>query len=177
MIIIDTLKIDSVAESITIDVKTDVGNLITKVSVWNTDTYKDPTKVIDLSSLLLNTSEKENLTISAQDLNVEKITGIWFIEFESNAPLNTDGSPDTSLGVVANLIQYYEYVLSGLLKIGSDIASCTNEECSSNRENLFYVDALLNTLKDAIRFGYYEESIKMINNLDDLCNICNSSLN
>jgi len=170
MIIIDTLKIDSIAENITIDVKTDVGSLITKISVWNTETYKNPTEVIDLSSLLLNTSEIENLVITAQELSVEKITGIWFIEFESNV-IQEDGSTDTALGVVANLIQYYEYVLSGLIEMGSDIVSCTSAECGKSKENLFYVDALLNTLKDAIRFGYYEESIKMINNLDDLCNI------
>ena len=179
MISINTLKIDVFAEKIIVDVSTTPGTVITKVLVWNSDTFKDYSQAIDLSSLIDGSDETESFSIFAQEhLNVEKITGLWFVEFESDEEIIPDDcitNTNTALGVTANLIPYHECILNKLLK--TDVDECKpviNNECNECAGNVFYINTLLTTVRDAIKFGYYEEAAKIINNLNDLCDVCHT---
>ena len=55
MVIINTLKIDSLGENLIIDVTTTVGNLFTQILVWDKDTYKVIPSAIDLSASIVGT--------------------------------------------------------------------------------------------------------------------------
>lgn len=179
MISINLLQIDEFAEKINVDVNTTTGNNITKVYVWSSDTFKDYTKAIDLSSLIDGSDNTESFSIFAQEhLGVEKITGLWFVEFESNEEVIPDDCIDnsnTGLGVVANLIPYHECLLNKLLAIEvDDCKPVINDGCDECSGNIYYLNTLVTTLKDAIQFGYYEEAIRIIKTLDDLCDICHT---
>lgn len=179
MISINTLKIDEFASKIIVDISTTVGNTITKVLVWNSETFKDYNQAIDLSSLLDGSDETESFSIFAQEhLGIEKITGLWFVEFESDEVIIPDdcaNNTNTALGVTANLIPYHECILNKLLK--TDVDGCKpiiNNECDECAGNVYYINTLLTTLRDAIKFGFYEEAVRIIGDLDDLCDVCHT---
>lgn len=179
MISINLLQIDEFAEKINVDVNTTSGNKITKVYVWSSDTFKDYSKAIDLSSLIDGSDNTESFSIFAQEhLGVEKIVGLWFVEFESDEEIIPDNCIDnsnTGLGVVANLIPYHECVLNKLLAIEvDDCKPVINDGCDECSGNIYYINTLVTTLKDAIQFGYYEEAIRIIKTLDDLCDVCHT---
>lgn len=179
MVSINTLQIDTFAEKIDVDVSTTSGNTITNVYVWKSEDFKDYSKAIDLSSLLEGTDETESFAIFAQEhLNVEKITGLWFIEFQSDediVPDDCSNNSNTAIGVVANLIPYHECVLNKLLSIEvDDCKPVVEDNCDECSGNIYYINTLLTALNEAIRFGYYEEAIRIIKNLDDLCDVCHT---
>ena len=65
--------------SIDLDVNVTVGQTVTQLLLWTEATYKDPSKSIDLSSLIVGSSEVESLTISASNAGVSSFTGIYFL--------------------------------------------------------------------------------------------------
>jgi len=179
MITINTLQIDELADKITVNVSAPTGNRITRIYAWNSETFKDYSQAIDLSSYIDPSTETQSFSIFAvQNLEVEKITGLWFFEFESDEVVAQDDcNPDSNkrIGVVANLIPYHECILNKLL--ATEIEDCKpviQTDCDECSGNIYYINALLTTLQDAILFGYYEEAIRIVKNLDDLCDICNT---
>ena len=168
MISINSLQLDDLAGKIKVNVKTTLYNKIIKLFVWNSKTFRDVDKAIDLSHLLSGISEIENFYIKAKDLQVEQITGLWFFEFQSN-----EARDNVTFGIVKNFILYNECLLDKLLKIDIDGCNPTTENrCNECVEDIFYINVLLTTLEEAIKYNYYKEAIRIIENLDDLCDIC-----
>lgn len=176
MISINTIKIDEFAAKIDVNISTTTGNNITKVLLWTSDTFKDYTKAIDFSSKLDGSDNTETFSIHASELELTKITGLYFLEFESNEVIVPgDNNSNVALGVTANFIQYHECVLNKLLKIEVDgCKPVINTECDECEGNVPFISSLLQALKEAVKFGFYEEAIKIIKNLDDLCDICHT---
>lgn len=176
MITINSLKIDQVYENINVDVVTPVGSEIIKMLVFTKDTYKDYSKAIDLSSLLSSTTNTEVLTIPASALGLEKLNGVFFIEFESNEVIVPTDLIDSNvtLGLVSNFIKYHNCLLERVLTL--DIIGCeqVKEDCVECNKNLPFISTLLQSLNLSITFGNYEESIKILNMLDDMCDICHT---
>lgn len=159
MVSINSLKINESSNSIDVDVNTTVGNIINQVLLWDIKTFKDYSEAVRLSSFLTNTDEKEVFSIPASNLDLTNITGLFFLEFTSNEP--TD---NISLGVVSNFIPYYECLLNKALKV--EVKSCVNDY------DLLLLSALINSLNSAIKSGFYEESVKLIEKIEDLCDVC-----
>lgn len=160
MITINELKINDIVDTISVNVTTEIGYAFTKVLVWDSTTFKNTATAIDLSTLLTGASENEVFTIGVVDLNVSKITGIYFVEFTTNEP----GFP-TILGAVANLIPYHECVMNKLLS--SSIDSCT-----TTAPDILYLNVCVETLVFTIQTGFFEEAIKIMKEMDKLCGIC-----
>lgn len=165
MITIDLLKISEAADSIQVDVSTEVSETITKVSVWDSSTYKRTTQVIDLSSLLAGTSEVESFEISLTDLGITKITGLYIIEFTSSEVTN-----NTQIGMVANLVPYYEYLNSRVLTISIDGCSVVNQ-CSS-ADALNFISTLIDTFRMTLVQNKILESVQIANALNELTGFC-----
>lgn len=178
MINITKLQIDVLADKIEVDISTSTGNTIEKVYIWESKDFKDYSKVVDLSDLLKKDSENEVFSIFAKEhLNREKITGLWFLEFTSSETVEPDScsvNSNMAIGLVSNIIPYYECILNKLMKINITDCKPVINNCDNCTENLYYVNALLNTLQLAIKEGHYEEAIKIVNTLDEVCEVCHS---
>ena len=177
MIIINSLNINELSDKIEVNISTEVGRVFTTVSVWNSSTYKDPSQGIDVSSLLLATSENEVFDIPASMLGVNNILGVWFLEFTNDEVIDPDAccQDNVRIGIVSNFTPYHLCILDGLMNmkidgcLGKAIDGC--EECSSNT---LYKQTLLDSLYYALNHGFYDEAIKLTKVLDDECEVCNT---
>lgn len=179
MITLNSLKIDTLYANINVDVATTVGNLITKMLLFTVDTYKDYSKAINLSHLLDGTDETEVLTIPASeiDADLEKIHGVFWLEFTSDeviVPEDCDNDSNKVIGIVSNFIKYHNCLLERVLKV--EIKGCEEikDECEDCNKNLPFISTLLTSLNLAMSFAHYEEVIKIIKMLDDMCDICHT---
>ena len=177
MITINSLKIDQLYENINVDVETKVGNTITKMVLFTVNTYKNYGDEIDLSHLLDGSDETEVLTIPASELEVEKIHGLFWIEFTSDeviVPDDCDNDSNKIMGVVSNFIKYHNCLLERVLKL--EIKGCEEikDECEDCNQNLPFINTLLSSLNLSLQFAHYEEAIKIVKMLDDMCDICHT---
>lgn len=162
MITINELLINDVATEISVDVDAGAGNLITEVNLYTIATYKDTALKIDLSGLLAGT-QNEVFTISADDISLTKIEGLYFIEFVSN-------EISTQMGVASNFVSYHECLLNKTLAI--TVASCTAPECKDLEVN--FITTLIDTLYDACILELFPSSVKINKALDVACRVCNT---
>lgn len=185
MVNINTLQIDTLVKQIDVSISTTEGKIFTKVLAWKAEDFKDYEKALDLSSLLSAVDNVENFSIYPEEnLGVETITGLWFFEFETNEETETDScsvNNNTGVGVVSNLIPYFDSITDKLLSI--DINGCDPTftpdctECQQGVTNIFYVNSLLTSLKYTTQNGYYEEAIKIQKTLEEILEVCNSCPN
>jgi hypothetical protein len=167
MVTIKLLDLNSAATAITVSVETDqIGHTITKALIWDKNTYNDPTTAIDLTSLLDGTNQTEDFIVSNTVLGVDNIKGLYIMEFTSS-----EETDNIQTGVVANLVPYHECILDKALQ--TDIKNCSIQKpnCKES-DNLLFTSTLLDTLYDTILFDLIEESIQIIETLDDLCEVC-----
>lgn len=185
MVSINQLQIDQLAKQIDINISTDLGNIFTKVYAWKAEDFKDYSKAIDLSFLLEGTSETESFTVfPVEHLWTETITGLWFFEFETDGEVSTDScsiNSNVAIGVAANYTPYFDAVTDALLSL--NINGCKPEvlsssedcaECAQGAANVYYLNALLTSLKYATQNGYYEEATKIVAKLDDILEVCHT---
>ena len=181
MIDIKYLRINTLATHIELKVETTPGNIFTKILIWNKDSFKDYDIAFDVSSYIIGTSNVEILNIPASELGVTEISGMYFLEFETDEVDDVDNTccdcnSNTTMGIVANLVPYYNCLADKVLNI--DIKNCGDEvynNCGkSNNEDAYYITSLLQTLNMSILSGYFEDSINILNNLEDICDPCHS---
>ena len=177
MISINSLKINESSNAIDVDVSTTSGNTITQVLLWDIKTFKDYSQAIDLSHLLDGTDETEVFSIPASELNLTNISGLFFIEFESDeiiVPDDCNQDSNTALGVVSNFIKYHECLLNRVLKI--DIKDCNEiiNNCDNCNKNILFLSTLINSLNSTIKFAFYEEAIRITEVLEDICDTCHT---
>lgn len=133
---------------------TDAASVIS-LRLWSNKTYKDFSKLIDLSAKLTS-SATENIEITPGDLGISYFDGIYYIEAED---------PDeTSLEFTYELSKYKECILVRSLQM----SSCT--ECINQKDNILVnIDLLLSGLQYALDLRYVNEMQLIIDTLDKFC--------
>tara|TARA_R110000822_G_scaffold63583_5_gene156096 strand:- start:165 stop:743 length:579 start_codon:yes stop_codon:yes gene_type:complete len=152
--------------SIDLDVNVTVGQTVTQLLLWTEATYKDPSKSIDLSSLIVGSSEVESLTISASNAGVSSFTGIYFVQI-------TTSEPEAAIVATFNLTQYY--IVQAKLIANIDL-SCLN--CNTNFQNALLFDLYLEATKNSLILGRYQDAISNLSKLiitieSSDCDSCN----
>jgi hypothetical protein len=173
MIVINECRVSNDNKKIYIDVETTEGYAITSIKLWNENTFKvfSQAKVIPVNS----TTNQENIIVLSETLGFKKFDGIYFIEFETNAPnLECDSCPNPVTAVVTNLVSYYKCGMEMLLKASK---SCMNifsaEVCDSSEVNkVMSVHLLIDGINEAIKINRFIDAINLLVNLKKICNSC-----
>ena len=168
-ITIHNFEILNGGSQLAIDVETTVGNLITKIDLWEMADFKDYDSAISLDSYLENVNNKEVIIVNAQDVGVYKFEDIVFMEVTSNV-LTEDLCSTCSnpvLGVTYNLGPYYNCLLNYLLEL--QITQCVNCEKNESNQMVITINMLIDNVIKCIEVGYYTQAISMINKLKKLC--------
>ena len=152
--------------SIDLDVEINSGQTVTKLLLWDQNTYRDPSKSVNLTSLLSGSTNTESIVISASNAGVTKFDGMYFLQIETS---------DSEAVVVAtfNMTQYY--TVQAKLIANIDL-SCLN--CNTNFQNALLFDLYLEATKQALLLGRYQDAIenlaKLIITVDTSdCDACN----
>lgn len=173
MIVINECRVSNDNKKIYINAETTVGYAITSIKIWNENTFKvfSQAKVIPV----IGTTNKEVLVVNSESLGFRKFDGIYFIEFETNAP-NPECStcPNPVTAVVTNLVSYYKCGMEMLLKASK---SCMNifsaEVCDSSEANkAMSVHLLIDGINEAIKLNRFIDAINLLVNLKKICNSC-----
>lgn len=152
--------------TIELEVSVNAGQTVSSLLLWDKDTYKDPARSVNLSSLIVGSGNSETISISASDAGVSLFDGIYFLQITSS---------DSEAVVVAsfNLTQYYS--VQAKLVANIDL-SCLN--CNTNFQNAMLFDMYLEATKNSLLLGRFQDAI---NNLEKLiitidtsdCDECN----
>ena len=175
MITIKNLKITDVGANLNINVETNVGHTITSMLFWKMNDFKNPTLSIDLSEYLVQSSNIEDLTISAQDIGLAKFEDLCFVEITSSfVDVDSCGNLlSPALGITYDLSSYYGCLLTYLLEIPLDCSTC---DTTKTNQMVVTINMLIDTTIKAVDIAYYTEAISMVNKLKELCglNTCTS---
>tara|TARA_B110000902_G_scaffold76035_1_gene90309 strand:+ start:5404 stop:5982 length:579 start_codon:yes stop_codon:yes gene_type:complete len=152
--------------SIDLDVEINSGQTVTRLLLWDQKTYRDPSKSVNLTSLLSGSTNTESIVISVSNAGVTKFDGMYFLQIETS---------DSEAVVVAtfNMTQYY--TVQAKLIANIDL-SCLN--CNTNFQNALLFDLYLEATKQALLLGRYQDAIdnlaKLIITVDTSdCDACN----
>jgi len=139
----------------TLDLEVNVtsGQTVTEILLWNEDTYKDPSQAKDLSSLLVGTTNSEDITITAEDADLSSFSGMYFLQI-------TTSEPEAVIVATVNLTQYY--ITQAKLIANVDL-SCLN--CNANFQNALLFDMYLEATKNSLILGRYRDAIDNLNKL------------
>lgn len=125
-------------------------------------TYKDFDLAIDLTNLLTLGVAVQSLQISLVDLNIEYFDGIYYIEANDDT--------DIASAFTYALTKYEECIIEKILKINK-CDDCLGEKSIS----LINAQATLNGVKLAVKNGFIQEGINLMQNLRNYCsNKCKS---
>lgn len=178
MISINNINISNDGSSLNVNISTGVGYIITEARLWTENTYKDYTLVKDLGFKLEQINNKEIFTVTAEEVNLSNFNGIYFLEFETDEPLdeecNTCANP--LLVVVTNLNQYYRCMSELVLQ--ADICNTnlfSREVCDDNAVNkALTINLFMDTINQCLELGQFVEAIDLMKNLKKLCDKCKS---
>lgn len=139
----------------TIDIKLEVnaGQTVTELLLWDEATYRDPSKSVDLTSLLAASTNTEEFSITAANAGVSSFTGMYFVQV-------TTSDPEAVVVATFNLTQYY--TVQAKLIANVDL-SCLN--CNTNFQNALLFDMYLEATKQALVIGRYRDAIDNLANL------------
>jgi hypothetical protein len=152
--------------TISLDVDVTSGQTITQILLWDQDSYKDPSKSVDLSSLLSGSTNSEVFDITAANAKVANFKGIYLLQI-------TTSEPEAIIVATLNLTQYY--IVQAKLIANIDL-SCLN--CNSNFQNSLLFDMYLEATKQSLVLGRFQDAIdnlkKLIITIDtSTCDDCN----
>lgn len=184
MITINKLKIDDTLKNIEVQVTAGTsGARFTHVFVWDHLTFRDYEKAKDVSSLLTKTSNSEEFIISAEQLDVQRIDRVYFVEVrtdEDPTPLDNGLIQNQALGVVANLYQYNECLLERALRVDVDNCGKPSEfcyECQDSIHGFNLLSSLMQALDAGIRTQLFEDVVKIVRDIEKLCRGCDGCPN
>lgn len=171
-ITINNLKILNSGADLNINVTTNTGHIITSILFWKMDDFKNSTLSIDLSEYLVQSSNVENLTITAESIGLQKFEDICFVEITSSfEDLDSCGNLlSPAIGITYDFSTYYGCLLSYLLEIPLDCSTCDTTKIN---QMVITINMLIDTAIKAIDIAYYNEAISMIKKLKQLCNLNN----
>ncbi len=162
-ILINDFKIINNGSQLTINVETDLTYIISSISFWKMNDFKNPASMIDLTDYLSQTNNIENITINAVDIGLTKFEDICFIEITDNIE---DSIP--VLGITYELSTYYRCLLDYLLEIPLDCSTCNTTKIN---QMVITINMLIDSTIKALNVGYYTEAIGMINKMKTLCSL------
>lgn len=152
--------------TIDLDVTVNLGQTVTELLLWTEKTYRDPSKSVDLSSLIVGSGNTESIEISADAAGLSNFDGIYFAQITTS---------DSEAVVVAtfNLTQYY--IVQAKLIANIDL-SCLS--CNGNFQNALLFDLYLEATKNSLLLGRFQDAIDNLNNLiitidTSTCDSCN----
>jgi hypothetical protein len=173
MIAVNECRVSNDNMKIYIDVETDLGYKITSAKLWSDDTFKvfAKAKIINITS----DSNQEILTVTAASMGVKKFDGLYFIEFETDAP-NEECStcPNPVTAVVSNLVSYYKCGMEMILKSSRSGLDIFNND-SGEANNVMTVHLLVDAVNEAIKLNRFVDAINLLANLKKVCRSCSGS--
>lgn len=161
MITINSFTIASDGSNLNVSVSAAETYKITSAILWTQDTYKDYTKAIDFTSKLAQTSENEIFEITAADISVTELDGIYWIEFETD-----EAAQEAALGVTTNLTRFY-YCISEMVYAVTDPCVDNNMPLFNSLTANMYIDCLRN----ALILSQYTQAIMFWKNLNRMCKV------
>lgn len=171
-ITINNFEIINNGQQLAIDVETDIGYNITSILLWNIDTFKDYTLATNLNYKLEQVNNKEIFIVNANELGLLEFTDIYFIEIESNAPLEECSTClIPALGITYNILPYYQCMLNYLLK--AEITDCITCNDLHSKNLLITINLLIDSIEKSLDLGYYMQAIDNIKRLKKLCSLQN----
>lgn len=160
MIYINNLSISNDRTQLNINVETNIGSNITSIVLWNQDTFKDYSQLIDISSFLQNINNKEIIIINNTDINITSFDGIWFLEITSNyEEVGCSTCQNSIIGITANLNNIKTYILDKIL----NLEIC--KKCNNNYDEIININLIKEGICTALSLGYYEEAIYLYKKL------------
>ena len=152
-ITVNTLTVSNDLSKINLSLEVNSGQTANKLLLWDQDTYKDPSKQIDLTAKFSQAGNVENIEITATEAGFSKFDGLYIFQIET-----TDG--DAVLVGVSSFTQYY--VIQSKLLATIDL-SCLS--CNPNFQNALLFDLYLTATEKALELGRFQDAIL---NLDKL---------
>lgn len=153
-ITISTFIVSNDKATITLNMSTELTKVFTGITLWTESTYKNPLTGVDLSSLIVGSSETEAITITAAAAGVSSFEGIYFAEITSN-------EPGTTIVATAPLRKYYTVMAYLLANID---LSCLN--CNSNYQNALLLDLYIQAMKNSLLLGRFQDAITFLNRVN-----------
>lgn len=169
MIIVNTLRVSADGTVINIDVSTNIGNVFSELKIWVTNDYTNSASAIDLSSLLIATSEREIINVPLSALNIDEFEGLYFLYFNTSGPaqdsdcIGCEGRNLTTIILAPK--SYEECLLAGTIQF---------IETGKKELNLSLLNTsvLLDSLKIAVKNNWLQEAVSFSLLLDDYCEAC-----
>jgi hypothetical protein len=176
MIVINNFEIQDNGQSLAVNVQTEVGSIITSALLWNINTFKDYSNVINLDYKLEQLSNQEIFIVTAEELQISSFDDMWFIEFQSDyIPEDNCGEfLDPALGITYNLSPYYKCLLNRVFEHQKN--PCVNCNEPFIDELVLSIGLTLDIIEKSIEEGYYLQAIELIKKLKKFCSItkCNN---
>lgn len=179
--VIKILQVTKDNQFIEVSVETRVGDTISSAVLWNDEIFKDYSKAVNLDSYLQKTNNKEVFRIPISSLSIKTKGKIFFLEFTSTNNVNPEECESCSnniiMGVTVDLTPYKEFILDKILNLHYDKDCVTSIQ---ERNRIINLDMILTALCNSIQFGYYNEAISLLKDLNKLtinqigCDSCNS---
>lgn len=171
MIILNDLSINNTGNKIFVNVQTTETYNITSVLLWTDKNFKDYTLAKDLSYKLEQVNNKEIFTIDASEVGLTNYTGIYFLEFETDAPnIECSTCPNPLLGIVYNLTSHYRCISNILLGIDNCLNCNHGFTNNPDVDKAITIDLMLNAINYSLEIGNYIEAISLLPKLEKLCN-------
>lgn len=179
---INILNLSQDNTSINVSVETREGDTIQSALLWTDKTFKDYTKAINLEDYLSGLNNKEVFTIDVSSLGIESENRLFFIEFSSTNVNNVQTGCDsceenTLMGITADFSMYREFILDKILNLHYD------KNCTISRQEVSKIvnlEMILKAICTSISFGYYNEAISLLTDLNKLavedleCDTCSA---
>lgn len=179
MISVNNINVNTNADTLTIDVSAATGYLITGCRFWTDENFKDYTKLVNLDYKLTNLSENESFTVSPTEAGVSSFSGIYFIEFDTDEPMEDECAtePVPFLVVVTNLNKYYKCVAELILTstVCGPVNLFDREVCDDNKINkAMSAEIFIQAILKCLELGQFVEAISLLQKLKQICKKCSS---
>lgn len=175
MITINECRVSNDNKKIYINAETSIGYKITSINLWTENTFK----VFSTAKIIVpaKTSNKEVLVVTSESLGLRKFDGIYFIEFETDAPNQVCSTcPNPVTAVVTNLVSYYKCGMEMLLKASESCQDLfSGNSCDTSEANrAMSVHLLIDGINEAIKLNRFVDAINLLSNLKKICSSCSS---
>lgn len=163
MITITKFQVSIDRKTITLEIAKEVGDAVTSFTIADQEDYLNNLSV-DLVSRIVELNADNTVIITALEMGVSILDGIYFLELEGT------GITGILKSVTANISQYF-YCINDLLAVAN--TDCV--DCNNGLRNVITADLFLEGMKAALYLGRYTEAINHFYQLNKLCiNRCDS---
>lgn len=179
MVQINNVSISNDGTEIYVDVQSsDRYGKIEKVILWDSKSFKNEERGIDISFKLVGLNNRETFTLTREEIEQDNFEGIWYIEFTGTPDESTECSEcnNPQLVVLTNFNRVYRCIANELNKI--DLCNLNIFDNQGSNCNPTQVDKILTMqlIIDAVKYnfalGNFIQGNEMYKNLNKLCKEC-----